>query len=328
MKFSIIVPVYNVERYLHESIDSVLEQDFKNFELLLCDDGSSDGSGGICDDYAEKDSRVKVVHLKNGGPSAARNAGLSVANGDYIFFFDSDDRMCEGILQKISGEIDKMNNPDAIIGTFLNWDGDNAWPPSDISAFVNGQEDKNILELNEMYAVADVQLPWCVYQCIVRREILNRNNLTFDVATNSAEDADFYMRMIRHIHSYRLLDTPFVLYRVGRAGSIVTELKFKAYYGEMTFIARLYGSVDGFPHPQIMRHYFADEFTDRVMKVARLKGDEKAAALALIKNNWNITRNTTHKMKFRVAKLLWTVLGVFRGSQVLYALWSQKNKKR
>lgn len=96
---SVIVPVYNVEKYLNECIESVLKQTYKNFELLLIDDGSSDSSPKICDDYAKQDERVKVVHKQNAGVSAARNTGLDIAKGEYVTFIDSDDFVSEDYLQ-------------------------------------------------------------------------------------------------------------------------------------------------------------------------------------------------------------------------------------
>lgn len=90
-KISIIVPVYKVEQYIHKCIDSILKQTFKEFELILVDDGSPDSCGEICDRYAIQDSRIKVIHKENGGLSSARNAGLDIAQGDYIGFVDSDD---------------------------------------------------------------------------------------------------------------------------------------------------------------------------------------------------------------------------------------------
>ena len=88
---SVIMPVYMVETYLSQSIESVLNQDHRNLELILIDDGSPDGSGAICDAYAAKDSRVRVIHQKNGGAAAAKNAGLRIASGTYLSFVDSDD---------------------------------------------------------------------------------------------------------------------------------------------------------------------------------------------------------------------------------------------
>ena len=95
-KISIIVPVYNVEQYLPRCIDSILNQSFADFELLLIDDGSKDKSGAICDEYAAKDSRITVFHKKNGGVSSARNVGLDNARGEWLAFIDGDDDITEG----------------------------------------------------------------------------------------------------------------------------------------------------------------------------------------------------------------------------------------
>lgn len=90
-EISIIVPVYKVEAYLKKCIDSILSQTFKDLEIILVDDGSPDECGKICDEYAEKDSRIRVIHKENGGLSSARNAGLDIAAGKYVGFVDSDD---------------------------------------------------------------------------------------------------------------------------------------------------------------------------------------------------------------------------------------------
>ena len=90
-KLSVIVPVYKVEQYIHKCVDSILNQTFKDFELILVDDGSPDNCGKICDEYAQKDERVRVIHKENGGLSDARNAGVDVAQGKIIGFVDSDD---------------------------------------------------------------------------------------------------------------------------------------------------------------------------------------------------------------------------------------------
>ena len=88
---SVIVPIYNVERYLEKCIDSILAQTYRNLEVILIDDGSKDDSGTICDAYAAADSRVKVIHQQNGGAAAAKNAGLRAATGEYLSFVDADD---------------------------------------------------------------------------------------------------------------------------------------------------------------------------------------------------------------------------------------------
>ncbi len=91
VKISVVIPVYNVEAYLRECVDSVLDQTFQDFEIILVDDGATDSSGAICDEYAQKDERIRVIHQPNGGLSAARNTGLDAATGKYVYFLDSDD---------------------------------------------------------------------------------------------------------------------------------------------------------------------------------------------------------------------------------------------
>lgn len=101
MTISVIVPIYNAEKFLHYCIDSILNQSFVDFEILLVNDGSTDNSGKICDKYAEKDTRVKVIHKQNGGVSSARNAGIEAAKGEYICFVDSDDYLESNYLKEL-----------------------------------------------------------------------------------------------------------------------------------------------------------------------------------------------------------------------------------
>ena len=98
---SVIVPVYKVEKYLHKCVESILNQKYTEIEIILVDDGSPDGCGAICDEYAKKDSRVKVIHKKNGGLSDARNAGLDISRGKYIAFIDSDDYVAPEFLDAL-----------------------------------------------------------------------------------------------------------------------------------------------------------------------------------------------------------------------------------
>ena len=88
---SVIIPVYNVEKYLRKCLDSILKQTYKDVEIILVDDGSKDASGAICDEYANTDVRIKVLHKENGGVSSARNVGLCLATGEYVTFIDADD---------------------------------------------------------------------------------------------------------------------------------------------------------------------------------------------------------------------------------------------
>ena len=101
---SVIVPIYKAEKYLHRCVDSLLAQTFQDFEVLLVDDGSPDRSGEICDEYAKKDSRVRVFHKENGGVGSARNLGLKASKGEWIAFLDSDDTFKKDYLYRMYGE--------------------------------------------------------------------------------------------------------------------------------------------------------------------------------------------------------------------------------
>ena len=109
---SVIVPVYKAEKYLDKCVQSIVNQTYKNLEIILVDDGSPDNCPAVCDEYASKDSRVRVVHKKNAGPSAARNTGLDAATGGYIWFVDGDDYLLPGALQTAAQST--ANSPDIV----------------------------------------------------------------------------------------------------------------------------------------------------------------------------------------------------------------------
>ena len=120
---SVIIPVYNVEKYLEECVLSVINQTYSNLEIILVDDGSTDGSGLLCDQYKDRDSRIKVIHKKNGGLSDARNVALEICNGQYISFVDSDDYVSEAFIEIMyQAIIDNDCQMSAVHGGIDFWD--------------------------------------------------------------------------------------------------------------------------------------------------------------------------------------------------------------
>lgn len=144
-KISVIIPVYNVEPYIRQSLDSIINQTYKNLEIILIDDGSPDNCGKICDEYSLKDNRIKVLHIKNGGPAVARNAGLDIATGDFIGFMDPDDFFEPDMYETLYNAITRTNAGLAICnwfkGTENNWTKNTVFP------------DKEILTPNETFEV-------------------------------------------------------------------------------------------------------------------------------------------------------------------------------
>ncbi len=121
MLISVIVPIYKVEKYLAQCVDSILSQTHKDLEIILVDDGSPDGCGAMCDGYAKRDSRVRVIHKENGGLSDARNAGLAVCTGDYIGFVDSDDYIAPDMYETLAAFAEKKDLDVAMCGVTDVW---------------------------------------------------------------------------------------------------------------------------------------------------------------------------------------------------------------
>lgn len=117
-RISVIVPVYNMQPYIHRCVDSILGQTEENIEIILVNDGSSDSSGAICDAYAQKDGRVRVIHKKNGGLSSARNAGINIARGEFIGFVDSDDYIDENMYECMLRASEKYQAPLVVTGRY------------------------------------------------------------------------------------------------------------------------------------------------------------------------------------------------------------------
>ncbi|EOZ5988003.1 glycosyltransferase family 2 protein [Enterococcus faecium] len=145
-EISIIVPVYKVEPYLRKCVDSILAQTFTDFEVILVDDGSPDNSGKICDEYASKDSRVRVIHKKNGGLSSARNAGIDVARGKYLGFVDSDDYI-EKDMYEVLYENLKTHNADISSVELIPFHDDK---------YKKANKEKKVILLNKKEAIKSV----------------------------------------------------------------------------------------------------------------------------------------------------------------------------
>lgn len=184
---SVIVPVYKVEPYLRRCVDSILAQTFQDFELILVDDGSPDNCPAICDEYAQSNSCIHVIHKKNGGPSSARNAGMQIASGKYIMFCDSDDCVtpdwCETMLNYI------QKNP-------YNWVVSNIWKVScdglckPIVIYDIGSN-QNHLSYFDIYKIG--LSPYAVNK-IYNSELLKKNNLFFDETCFFGEDIEFNVK--------------------------------------------------------------------------------------------------------------------------------------
>lgn len=190
---SIIVPIYNSEKYLGRCIDSILSQSFTDFELILVDDGSKDTSPQICDEYASIDKRIRVIHKKNGGVSSARNMGLSAIFGEYFCFSDSDDTVEPNAL-KLMYEIINNGNFDLVIA------GYNRYDESGTKIFGMNPSEVELLSkesaLKEMYRPKDGDYQGYLWNKLFRSDIIHQAGLTFNEEIYFNEDRLFITQYI------------------------------------------------------------------------------------------------------------------------------------
>ena len=187
---SVIIPVYNAEMFLHKCLDSVLKQTYKNFELILVNDGSKDNSLQICREWSSKDSRVKTIDQVNQGPGAARNTGLAAANGDYIYFLDSDDFIETELLTKAIQSVEDYNFDMIVFGfNKLTVEG------KKISTIKHKDTDlRNVQHQQEN--LAELFLDggcFAVWDKLFRRDFLIQNNIVFDLKKRG-EDLAFMIK--------------------------------------------------------------------------------------------------------------------------------------
>ncbi len=219
MRLSIIIPVYNVAAWLPETIDSVLAQTYRDFELILVDDGATDGSSEICDRYAARDSRVRVIHQKNAGVSAARNAGVAAARGDYIGFTDSDDIIERDMYAVMMGLAEKHN-------------ADVVQCQHDRADTLNGAVRSNAVEImdgeafvSRIFTKQGGQYTNQVSLCtkIIRRELFG--SITFPVGQVYEDEQETYKLCL---NAKILVETPNILYHyIKRENSIITGISAK-----------------------------------------------------------------------------------------------------
>jgi len=224
MQFSVILPIYNVEKYLAECIESVLSQSFKDYELILVDDGSKDGSGRICDEYAQKDSRIKVLHKENGGLSDARNYGTERASGDYIVYIDSDDYVVSTEFLSDLNEKIANTHSDVVLYKYSKFfDDTKALADCTFSlSFAEKINDPDELLYELVKHDAYYGMAWVK---AFRRELVEKNDIKFQKGL-LGEDMDWYFDIVLCAKTYSAIDRSYIAYRQ-RSGSITSSHRLK-----------------------------------------------------------------------------------------------------
>lgn len=231
-KLSIIIPVYNLEQYISKCLDSILKQSFKDFEIICVNDGSTDNSLAELQKY--RDERVIIIDKKNEGSGIARNSGLAIARGEYVFFVDGDDWLEENSLQKMIDEADRLKTDILIFGGLSYYDNKGQ----------NGGYSVNKLPkkyLNKVFSAEDIKkdifkFPSTPWSKLYRRDLLQKNNIKFQDIKVGQDQLPFFHSMIT-AERIALLPENLYCYRKNRRGSATTVKKKKNFSPIYVFYA-------------------------------------------------------------------------------------------
>ena len=221
MKYSVIIPVYNVEKYINRCVKSILSQRYNGMEIILIDNGSTDRSGSICDIYANEYANISVYHIENHGVGSARNFGLSKARGEFIYFVDSDDYLVGNLFAEFE---DKLTpDLDLLVFSYYN---------SFEQEMTEKDRTKNILPYKGSYDKYDFSkifkdlflsdMLYTVWNKIYRREFLLENNFSFE-QYELGEDVRFNLDVYREVNKIYLSQDSYYVYVTGRKGSAMSS---------------------------------------------------------------------------------------------------------
>ena len=255
LKYSVIIPVYNVENYLTRCLDSLLAQNFADLEILLIDNGSKDQSGQICEDYAAKFSNITAYHIPNKGVGSARNFGLAKAKGEFICFVDADDYLEGNLFSDLESQLDSQL--DLLVFSYYNSIEQNL---SEITRSAKilpteGKKDKSdFIALFQELCLTDMM--YTVWNKIYRRKFLEEHQIVFE-SYELGEDVRFNLNVYQHVNTVFLVKSCYYVYISGRVDSAMRQFNSN----RMTYQLEELGKVD-----QLMTSWniHDDQFIDQI----------------------------------------------------------------
>lgn len=303
---SIIIPIYNVEEYLADCINSIITQDFNEYEIIAVNDGSTDNSLEVCKALAKDNEHIKIINQINKGLSEARNSGIREAVGDYLMFVDSDDFLEEKSLLNISKHI-KDFSTDVIIGLLYKY-YDEKKVYSESFRLSNEEViryDKETL-LSELFQ----DISWPVQKYIVKRKLVLDNDLRFKPGCLH-EDVDWTTRLFLVADSFSFYDIPFYYHRMNRTGSITNTYNSKRGKDVIIIVGELIDLIN----TKYVDSRFKDSIRSRLSKstyyyvstIYFFKGEERESLLSLIENNIEVlkyTKKSSQRIFYKCIKMI------------------------
>jgi glycosyltransferase involved in cell wall biosynthesis len=323
--FSIIIPVYKVEGYLHKCVDSVLNQNFQDIEIILVNDGSPDHCPAICDEYALLDNRVKVIHKKNGGLSDARNQGIVAAKGDYILFLDSDDYW-EGN-NALDNLVKTINQNQADITLYGTKDINIVQNTTIIS---RGFYDIPAIQKNKDTAIKSLfetgHFPGSAWLLAIKRSFVIENELFF-VTGIKAEDIDWLIHVFVKAQTFDAVNDAFYMYIKNRPGSITNTSDAKSAKDILFSVSKWRPLLENnlTPSNNYLLSYLAYHYIISYMIFSSVSNSDKKLLLPLMKNEQSILKYTIGKRGL-ACKLLIKFIGMERSGIVFRYGYLMTNK--
>ena len=221
MKYSVIIPVYNVEKYIDRCLKSIISQNYDDLEIIVIDNGSTDSSGSICDTYASEYSNISVYHIENHGVGSARNFGLAKAQGEFICFVDADDYLVGNLFSDMENQLD--SSLDLLVFSYYNSLEKNLSETARSAKIlpIEGKKDRNqFIDLFTKLFLSDMM--YTVWNKIYRRKFLEEHQIVFE-SYELGEDVRFNLKVYQHVNAVSLVKSCYYVYISGRVGSAMGQ---------------------------------------------------------------------------------------------------------
>ena len=235
MKISVIIPIYNSVSFLEECLCSIKKQTFNDWECILVDDGSDDGSGEMCDEWVKKDSHFRVIHKENGGVSKARNVGLAEANGEYVLFVDSDDFVRKDYVTMLMRPLEKYPF-DMVLSGLSYYRG--SQDVRDVESLTN--HDWELEDHDQLLSLLQQPLITSPVAKLYKKSVILRYNLQFDEDMSLGEDRDFNIEYISKIQRVCSICYNGYLYRRGVVNSLTTQFHDDAFKNDLIYWRKMH----------------------------------------------------------------------------------------
>lgn len=308
---SVVVPVYNVEKYLDICLKSLIDNYEEGIEIILIDDGSKDSSGSICDKYENNYEYIKVKHKKNGGLSSARNAGINEATGKYIWFVDSDDYIKPGSLNKIKKLA--QTDVDLIISSHCNIAPDGSIEDDSLKE----PKDKKILAYEYFHNIGITS--YTAYRFILKKELIIKNDLFFAEGIYH-EDEEWSPRVLCSAKTFDVIPESIYMYRTGNPQSIMGMLNPKKVYDKIYISKKMYDTIKNENLDENMSNFLRfrieNNFIVALNEVVLYSGDEKKKMIKELKDSMYVLNNI-NSSKVKLVKMAIKTIGINNTAKLL-----------